>query len=55
MLVLHAMTWRQVLVYLDDIIILGKSFDHHLENLRLFFERFKSFNLKLKPKKCVLS
>ena len=41
------------MAYLDDIIILGKSFDDHLENLRLVFERFKSFNLKLKPKKCV--
>ena len=37
MLVLRGMTWRQVLAYLDDIIILGKSFDDHLENLRLVF------------------
>ena len=36
MLVLHGLTWRQVLAYLDDIIILGKSFEDHLENLEMF-------------------
>ena len=53
MLVLRGLTWKEVLAYLDDIIILGKSFADHLLNLRLVFERFRSFNLKLKPKKCV--
>ena len=53
MLVLRGLTWRQVLAYLDDIIILGKSFEDHLENLEMVFERFRSYNLKLKPKKCV--
>ena len=53
MLVLRGLTWKEVLAYLDDIIILGKSFADHLQNLRLVFERFRFFNLKLKPKKCV--
>ena len=52
MLVLRGLTWQQVLAYLDDIIILGKSFEDHLENLEMVFEQFRSYNLKLKPKKC---
>jgi hypothetical protein len=41
-------------VYLDDIIVLGKSFENGLGNLRNVLHRFRDFNLKLKPKKCEL-
>jgi hypothetical protein len=53
-LVLRGLTWTQVLVYLDDIIVLGKSFENGLRNLRNVLYRFREFNLKLKPKKCEL-
>ena len=52
--VLRGLTWRKILAYLDDVIILGKNFEDHLVNLRLTFERFRKYNLKLKPKKCSL-
>lgn len=39
-------------VYLDDIIILGKTEEEHLNNLQLVFETCKHLNLKLNPKKC---
>lgn len=52
MLVLRGLTYKEVLAYLDDVIILGKSFEDHLHNLKEVFQRFKDFNLKLKPKKC---
>ena len=39
-------------MYLDDIIILGSSFDDHLQNLQLVFERVQKAGLKLQPKKC---
>jgi hypothetical protein len=48
-LVLRGLTWTQVLVYLDDIIVLGKSFENGLRNLRNLLYRFRDFNLKLKP------
>jgi hypothetical protein len=48
------LTWTQVLVYLDDIIVLGKSIENGLRNLRNVLYRFREFNLKLKPKKCEL-
>ena len=39
-------------IYLDDVIIFGHMEEEHLEHLRLVFERFWEFNLKLKPSKC---
>ena len=52
--VLHSMLWKDVLVYLDDIIVLGNSFGQHLETLAEVFHRFRDNNLKFKPKKCEL-
>ena len=53
-LVLRGLTWSKVLVYLDDIIVLGNSFEEHIQNLKEVFDRMRHFNLKLKPKKCAL-
>jgi hypothetical protein len=52
--VLRGLTWTELLVYLDDIVIIGSSFEHCLTNLRNALLRFRQFNLKLKPKKCQL-
>ena len=39
-------------IYLDDIIVFGCTEEEYLERLRVVFERFQEFNLKLKPLKC---
>ena len=39
-------------IYLDDIIVFSHTEEEHLERLRVVFERFQEFNLKLKPLKC---
>ena len=39
-------------IYLDDVIVFGHMEEEHLEHLRVVFERFHEFNLKLKPSKC---
>ena len=39
-------------IYLDDVIVFGCTEEEHLEHLRVVFERFWEFNLKLKPSKC---
>lgn len=53
-IVLTGLQWERCLVYLDDVIVFGRSFDETLKNLTVVFERLRSANLKLKPKKCVL-
>jgi len=41
------------MVYLDDVIIFGKTFEEMVENLREVFLLLRKANLKLNPKKCV--
>jgi predicted aspartyl protease len=53
-LVLRGLTWKTVLAFLDDIIVLGTSFSEHMKNLQEALERFRQFGLKLKPRKCSL-
>ena len=53
-MVLSGLTWEICLVYIDDIIVAGKSFDEHLANLTKVFLRLRRANLKLKPSKTKL-
>ena len=39
-------------IYLNDVIIFGRTEEEHLECLHVVFKRFQEFNLKLKPSKC---
>ena len=52
-LILKGLTWSCVLAYLDDVMVLGKSFEDHLVNLEKLFKRFRLFQAKLKPSKCL--
>ncbi|KAL0162302.1 hypothetical protein M9458_041698, partial [Cirrhinus mrigala] len=49
--VLAGMQWEICLVYLDDIIVLGKDVKEMLQRLAQVFERLRQANLKLKPAK----
>ena len=46
--------WDICLIYLDDILTFGKSFDEAVENLEKVLDRLRTAGLKLKPKKCEL-
>lgn len=50
---LEGLQWRTALVYLDDIIVFGGSFDEELERLQVVLRRLRAANLKLSPKKCL--
>lgn len=39
-------------LYIDDIIVVGCSVNHHITNLYKVFQQLRKFNLKLNPKKC---
>ena len=52
--ILAGLKWAHCLVYLDDVIVLGRSYTEHLENLQMVFARLREAGLKLKPAKCTL-
>ena len=51
---LAGLQWDICLIYLDDIIVMGKTIDEMIGNLRKVFKKLKGAGLKLKPKKCTL-
>ena len=52
--VLPGLRWSRCLVYLDDIISFGTTFEDALDNLTLIFERLRTYGLQLKSTKCHL-
>ena len=50
--VLEGLQWQRCLVYLDDIIVFGRTFEETMENLRFVMGRLKAAGLKLKASKC---
>jgi hypothetical protein len=49
--VLAGLPWNVCLVYLDDIIVHGRTFSEQLENLQKVFTYLRKANLKLSPEK----
>ena len=52
--VLSNLLWTSCLVYLDDILVIGTTFEETLQRLDEVLKRLAGANLKLKPKKCSL-
>ena len=52
--VLQGLRWSRCLVYLDDIISFGTTFEDALDNLTLICERLRTYGLQLKSTKCHL-
>ncbi|MEL7520029.1 MAG: RNase H-like domain-containing protein [Cyanobacteria bacterium J06553_1] len=44
----------RVMVYLDDVLVIGRTFDEHLETLDQVLECLKGHGLKVNPNKCQL-
>ena len=49
---MSGLSWKSVLVYLDDLIIFAKDYQEHFERISEVFERLLQARLKLSPKKC---
>ena len=50
--VLKGLVRNSCLVYLDDILVVGQTFQEHLLNLNKVFSRLRDAGLRLKPSKC---
>jgi len=48
-LILAGVQWSQCLVYLDDIIVIGRTFTEHLQNLGIVLQKLREAGLRLKP------
>ena len=46
--VLRGLAREKCLVYLDDVLVMGRTFDEHLSNLREIFMRLSRAGLRLK-------
>ena len=50
-LALSNLQWITCLIYIDDIIVFGKTFEQHMSRVEEVLERIKAAGLKLKPEK----
>ena len=39
-------------IFIDDVIVFGRTYEEHLENLRQVFDRIRQHHMKLSPDKC---
>jgi len=50
--ILAGLLGRICMVYIDDLVVWGKTEAEHAHNLRLVMDRLAAWNLKVKPSKC---
>ena len=50
--IFRGLTFKTMIVYIDDLMIFTKDFDSHMEALKEVFKRLQKAGLKLHPKKC---
>lgn len=46
------LNYESCFLYLDDMVVFGKTIEHHNQNLIKIFERLRKTNFKLNPAKC---
>jgi hypothetical protein len=52
-IVLHPQIWRNILAYVDDIVVKSVQRKYHISDLAETFANMRAANLKLNPEKCV--
>ena len=53
-LILQGLNWQTRIIYLDDIVVFGSSFQEHLQRVEEVLHRIHDSGMKLKPEKCNL-
>ena len=53
-IILQRENWSKCLIYLDDVLIFGRTIKEHNERLSLVLQRIKEAGLKLSPEKCCI-
>lgn len=53
-LVFSGISWKNVMVYIDDVVVFSRSLDEHFLHLIEVFNRLIQANIKLKLSKCHL-
>ena len=53
-LVLRGLSWKSVIAFLDDVVVLCRDFDSHMVNFSDVLRRFEQYGMILKPIKCQL-
>ena len=51
--IIHDMIYKEVEVYVDDMIVKSKTREGHPAALEKFLIRVEKYNLRLNPKKCI--
>ena len=54
-MLMRGLTYKVVFIYIDDFLILSKTFEEHMQHLREVFDRLRAGNLVLKASKCHLA
>jgi len=54
-LLLANLQWEICLVYLDDVLIFSRTFDEHIDRLRIVFTKLRDAGLKLRKDKCTFA
>jgi hypothetical protein len=52
--VFDGMTYVSVLIWIEDVLLLAKTFEDYVQVFKQSFERLRKFNVKLNPKKTYL-
>ena len=50
--VLRGLTFKNAVIYVDDILVYSRNFIQHLQHLQQIFSRIRKAGLRLKPSKC---
>jgi len=53
-MVLSGIHWKNLLIYLHDVIVISPDFMTHVSRLREVFDKLRGAGLKLEPSKCAL-